>query len=221
MKHIAIMKQEIEGVEVNSISAKDLHKYLEVKKDFSDWVKMQLELDKRTQSSFKEGTDYLKNPLKVGKQIDYILTLETAKHIAMMSKVKKGSEVRQYFIDVEKQYNKELLKSLSDQQHKTLALFNTQEVMGEVITEHDKRLSTLEKNVRMESWQERNLMDAKNSKVYELAKDDKKLANSLHRKVWQLFKKRFHLPRYNELKFGQYEDGLMYIDGLTLADMVG
>ena len=221
MKHIQIIKQEVDGFEVNSISAKDLHKYLEVKKDFSDWVKTQLELDKRTQSSFKEGTDYLKNPLKVGKQIDYILTLETAKHIAMMSKVKKGREVRQYFIDIEKKYNKELIKSLSDQQHKTLALFNTQEVMGEVITDHDKRLNNLEKNVRMESWQERNLMDAKNTKVYELAGDDKAMANKLHRKVWQLFKKRFHLPRYNELKFGQYEDGLMYIESLTLADMVG
>jgi len=220
MKHIAIIKQNIEGVEINSISAKDLHKYLEVKKDFSDWIKTQLELDKRTQSTFKEDVDYLKNPLKVGKQIDYILTLETAKHIAMMSKVKKGQEVRQYFIDVEKEYNKELIKSLSDQQHKTLALFNTQEVMGEVITDHDKRLKNLENNSRLEAWQEKNLQDAKNRKVYELANGNDKLASKLHRNVWREFKKVFHLPRYNEIRVGRYEDGLMWLNSVQLHEVV-
>ena len=86
--------------------------------------------------------------------------------------------------------------------------------------EVENRLKKLEATKRLESWQERALQDAKNKKVYEIAKDDKELASKLHRKVWSLFKKAFHLPRYNELPAVKYEDGVRYIENLTLADMV-
>jgi len=43
MQHIAIFKEEFEGVEVNSISERDLHDYLEVKNDFKKWIKSKLE----------------------------------------------------------------------------------------------------------------------------------------------------------------------------------
>ena len=86
--------------------------------------------------------------------------------------------------------------------------------------EVENRLKKLEDTKRLESWQERALQDAKNKKVYEIAKDDKELASKLHRKVWSLFKKEFHLPRYNELPAVKYEDGVRYIESLSLADMV-
>ena len=86
--------------------------------------------------------------------------------------------------------------------------------------EVDERLKKLEATKRLENWQERALQDAKNKKVYEIAKDDKELASKLHRKVWSLFKKEFHLPRYNELPAIKYEDGVRYIESLTFADMV-
>ena len=219
MKHIAITKQVIDGIEVNSISGRELHKTLEVKKAFTTWITAALD----TMGSI-QGEDYVKLKTSLsgsGYQWDYMITLDLGKHIAMMSKVPMGKEIREYFIKVEKQHSEKQLVELGDHKHKIQALLEYTDKMGDVVTEHDKRIQTLEKNVRMESWMERNLMDAKNSKVYELAGDDKKLANSLHRKVWQLFKKRFHLPRYNELKFGQYEAGLEYIHGLTLSDMVG
>ena len=92
--------------------------------------------------------------------------------------------------------------------------------MGEVITEHESRIKNLELNRRLESWQEKNLQDAKNRKVYELGADDKELIKKLHMKVWSVFKKRFNLPRYNELTAGRYEDGLMYLNNLTMAEVV-
>ena len=220
MQHIAILKQEIEGVEVNSISARDLHEYLEVKKDFTDWIKTQLELDKRKQSMFEENIDYLKNPLKVGKQIDYILTMETAKHIAMLSKVKKGREVRNYFIEIEKQHSKSSNLQLQIQMERLDALTNVAHATRESIVDNTNRITALEKNRRLESWQEKALQDAKNKKVYELGADDPKLIKKLHGKIWSIFKKRFHLPRYNELTTGRYEDGLEYLNNLTLADVV-
>lgn len=88
------------------------------------------------------------------------------------------------------------------------------------VEEHGERIDALEQNRRLEAWQERALQDAKHAKVYELAKDDKKLASALHRKIWSMFKKRFHLPRYNELKMGQYENGLKYLNNISMADVV-
>ena len=214
MKHIAITQVELNGAEINSVNARDLHKNFGIKTRFADWVKRQLEL-------FIEGEDFLKieKPTE-NNTIDYILTIETAKHIAMMQKTDKGMELRKYFIDIENQHNKNLINSLSGQLKNVQALFQTQEVMGEVVTDHDRRISNLEKNRRMESWMEKNLQDAKNRKVYELANGDDKLASKLHRLVWKGFKNKFNLPRYSELTAGRYEDGLMWLNNISLADVV-
>ena len=100
------------------------------------------------------------------------------------------------------------------------SLTDVAHTLREGYVDNANRITALEKNRRLEAWQEKALQDAKNKKVYELAPDDKAMASKLHRKVWQLFKKKFHLPRYNELTTGRYEDGLMYIDSLTMSDMV-
>lgn len=124
----------------------------------------------------------------------------------LVMKLEKPAESKNLQLDIQMKR----LDSLTDVAH----------TLREGYVDNANRITNLEKNTRLENWQEKALQDAKNKKVYELAGDDKEMANKLHRKVWQLFKKRFHLPRYNELKSGQYENGLMYIDSLTLSDMV-
>lgn len=112
---------------IQTVDARDLHKNLEIKRKFTDWISQQL--DKRF---FTENKDYIvlydkniKNLLhfevkqKRGGNIknEYFLTLDTAKHVAMMSRTKRGKELRQYFIDVEKKYRKlekQLLKNKAD-----------------------------------------------------------------------------------------------------------
>ena len=88
---------------VQTVNARDLHEALGVNKKFSDWIKYQLE-------DFKENQDYVIFSQfweKIGKgrpMKDYALTLDTAKHICMMARCEKGKQLRQYFIEVEKQY---------------------------------------------------------------------------------------------------------------------
>ena len=218
MKHIAIKKEILNGAETNSVSGRELHKTLEVKKAFTTWITAAID----TMGAI-DGEDFikLKTSLKgSGYQWDYIVTLDLAKHIAMMSKVPKGKEIREYFLKIEKQYNNNLITSLEDHKHKIHSLLEYTDKMGDVVTEHDKRLTNLEKNRRMESWMEKNLQDAKNRKVYELANGDDKLASKLHRLVWKGFKNKFNLPRYSELTAGRYEDGLMWLNNISLADVV-
>lgn len=89
------------------VSARELHKGLELNKRFSDWWK-------QNSKSFEENTDFLKSPegyiKKSGKNTtrkydDYLMTLDMAKELCMMSKTEKGKEVRKYFIQVEKNWN--------------------------------------------------------------------------------------------------------------------
>ena len=93
--------------EVSAVSARDLYSALEIKKQFADWIKAQI-----NSLNLIENTDFImispKSEIK-GKGGDrrskeYILTLDAAKHIAMASRTPKGKEVRAYFIKVEKQF---------------------------------------------------------------------------------------------------------------------
>jgi len=113
---IPITPQIIGTEETNAVNARDLHKTLKSRKQFANWIKAQIE-----SLGLEENSDYVLLNQKVKQKkdksvllnqkvkqrgghnaIDYILTLDTAKHIAMASRSPKGKEVRQYFIEVEK-----------------------------------------------------------------------------------------------------------------------
>lgn len=105
MELISIKEEFINGEEQNTVDARELHKFLEVKSLFRKWIQRRIE-----EHGFIEDFDYRPN-LTAGNsggspQKDYFLTLDTAKHIALSEKTEKGRQIRQYFIDVEKQARK-------------------------------------------------------------------------------------------------------------------
>lgn len=102
MNFITIQKTKINNQNINSVNARDLYKFLESKQDFATWIKNRLQ-------DFQENVDYIRFHKKMeannATKIEYILTLETAKHISMIERNDKGREIRQYFIDFEKRAN--------------------------------------------------------------------------------------------------------------------
>lgn len=74
---------------------------MQVGKDFSNWIK-----DYITDFGFVESRDFSPNLAKStgGRQaIDYSITLDMAKHLAMLQRNEKGRQARQYFINAEKE----------------------------------------------------------------------------------------------------------------------
>ncbi len=125
---IQIVPQKIGDQDQNVVSARQLYEALYVKKDFTDWIKAQIK-----RGRFKENIDFIvvwSDPLKgvaflsetevknrtpqsltaSGFKSDYLITIETAKHVSLMSETLFGYEIRNYFIRVEQEYL-ELLKS--------------------------------------------------------------------------------------------------------------
>jgi len=87
------------------VNARELFKALKSKQDFSHWIKNRIE-----KYEFLENTDFFKrdNFIVVGNlrrpQIDYYLTIDTAKEISMIENNEVGREIRRYFIEVEKRF---------------------------------------------------------------------------------------------------------------------
>ena len=105
---IKLNETKINNELVQTVSARELHQFLGVGKDFSTWIKNRLD----TLGSV-ENQDYIvlsgesllpKTGEKRGghNRLEYFVTLDTAKHLAMMEKTDKGKEVRDYFIECEK-----------------------------------------------------------------------------------------------------------------------
>ena len=203
---IQIEKMNIGGAETNSVNARNIHEFLEIKTAFTTWFNRTCE-----KYYFVAGDDfisYLKESNGGRPMREHIVTLDMAKELCMIEPNQKGKETRKYFISIEKQ------------SQKVLTITEQIQLIAQGHHEIEDRVYRLENNTRLTNQQEVMLTQAKNNIVYHIAKDDKVFATKLHRKVWSLFKKKFCLPRYNELPNGQFQEGLDYINNLSLSDMV-
>jgi len=116
-----------------SVSGRELHEFLGVTTRYNDWFPRMVEY------GFTEGKDFnlLKNEQVrfEGKRevtrelIDHLLTIDMAKEIAMIQRTDRGKQARQYFIQVEKDYN------------------SPEKIMARALRIAEKELSTLKLDV--------------------------------------------------------------------------
>ena len=88
------------------VSGRQLHEVLGVNSNYTTWF------DRMTDYGFTENEDYVLlsnfgNQTGRGghNKVDHIIKLDMAKEIAMIQRTDKGKAVRQYFIQVEKDFN--------------------------------------------------------------------------------------------------------------------
>jgi phage anti-repressor protein/phage antirepressor YoqD-like protein len=98
-----ISEAALDGAPVQTVNARDLHTFLEVGKDFSTWIK-----DRIAAYEFTEDQDFVCSPILGSEgrgghnRMDWFLTLDMAKELAMVERNQKGKEARAYFIECER-----------------------------------------------------------------------------------------------------------------------
>lgn len=87
-----------------AVSARDLHKFLEITERFSSWFERMLQYGFVENQDFTSAKSFTLVNNGAQREIDdYALTLDCAKEISMIQRSKKGKEAREYFIKCEKQ----------------------------------------------------------------------------------------------------------------------
>ncbi|MBF0128049.1 MAG: antA/AntB antirepressor family protein [Magnetococcales bacterium] len=103
-----ISQTTINHEQVQTVNARELHAFLEVGRDFSTWVQNRID-----EYGFVDGLDFvvaegLRSPVsgsskaRPQRTIEYHLTLDMAKELAMVERNEKGRQARKYFIDCER-----------------------------------------------------------------------------------------------------------------------
>lgn len=109
LQHTLANDQMLDMVEVDiggdkqlAVDARALHAFLEVGRDFANWIKQRI-----SKYKFQENIDFVLTLAKTGVrsnvvQKDYSLSLDMAKELCMVENNDKGREARRYFIRCEK-----------------------------------------------------------------------------------------------------------------------
>lgn len=91
---------------IETVNARELHKFLEVASRFNDWIKARIE-----KYDFIANEDYivLTEKLVSGNNAvskNYYISLDMAKELSMVENNEKGKQARKYFIELEKESKK-------------------------------------------------------------------------------------------------------------------
>lgn len=97
-----------------AICARELWSFLESKQEFANWIRHRIE-----KYGFLEGKDFTIDKFVNGKNkgrfssMEYYISLDMAKELAMVENNVRGRQARQYFIEVEKRYRKNAITTES------------------------------------------------------------------------------------------------------------
>lgn len=153
------------------VSGRELHEVLEIGRDFTTWIKKMIEY------GFQENIDYVLLT-QTGEQkgrgghnkIDYILTLEMAKHIAMVQRTEIGMKVRNYFIECEKAAQNPYA-NLSPELQSIIMLDQKQQMLEQNQTKLNQRMTELEENASLDPGEYNLVCSRVSSKVNVILKE--------------------------------------------------
>ena len=129
------------------VSARELHKNLGLTTRFSKWVDQNFENFEKEQDFTSVTTVTVVNNGARKPIQDYLLTIDMAKELCMMSKTERGKEVRKYFIQVEKNWNSPdmvMHRALEISNSRVKELENKNEALALQLEESNKKANYLD-----------------------------------------------------------------------------
>ena len=136
----ALIKVDLNENQEPIVSGRELHEALEVKTAYKDWFPRMCEY------GFTEGIDFcsiLSESTGGRPETNHAIKLDMAKEIAMIQRSDKGKQVRQYFIQVEKDFN------------------SPEKVMARALKFAEQRLNVLQ----VENAQQKHMIETQRPKV--------------------------------------------------------
>lgn len=106
---VPVIPGHIGGRETTIVSARALHKALGVGRVFRSWIKGRIEEYGFTEGVDYEVVEYLSRPDPVSAKsrqqtaLEYIITVNMAKELAMVERTEQGRAIRRYFIQCEEE----------------------------------------------------------------------------------------------------------------------
>lgn len=209
---IQITKTQIGSENINSVNSREIYSHLGVKQQYADWIKLAIE-----KYDFIEKEDFTIHKFVNGRatQKDYVVSMDMAKELCMVSNTPKGKETRKYFIVAEKQSQK--LLTVSEQ----IAL------MAQGHQQIDNRLNVLEDKIEndipLTSAQKHMIKKKVNSLVYQLKQNhnfDDDFISKCYSRVWKKVKDYFAVSSYMEIPKSRFYELVRIVDSITISDVV-
>ncbi|WKY24614.1 ORF6C domain-containing protein [Lactococcus sp. bn62] len=200
------------------VSARELYKVLGVKTRFAEWWTQNSKLLVEHEDFEGVVTTAPYNPKfpdKVQQLQDYAVTADNAKHLAMQSQTKKSREIRDYFIQVEKEYKQQLLPQTPEQQIALLAQGNVN--LNKKVEQIENSVLDLTNRFGLPSNKAKVLQKKVASKVYmftggKASNAHKKIGSKVFREFYKDLNNRFDVVKYSDIPLSRYDEALEYLE---------
>lgn len=196
------------------VLGRELHEKLGIKTVYTHWF------DRMREYGFVEGTDYFTDAKNVTRgdgrqmpqmQIDHIMTLDMAKHIAMIQRTPQGMAIRQKLIELEKETAQQVMPASKELQ----AIF----VLDNRSMQHEKRICALENSMVVDYEQQRVLRRTVNNVVVKAlgGKDspayvDKSTRCKVYSECNKDIQDWFHVNSVSNIPRKRFDEALEYIN---------
>ena len=206
------------------VSGRDLHEFLEVQTQYTKWF------DRMVDYGFTENIDFVaisqKRLTAQGNETtytDHALTLDMAKEISMIQRTEKGKQARQYFIEVEKEYKKQigqsqfrLPKNLTEM---STMFFDVMKDQDKKIEEQSEKVNFLMNLSGLTSPRNKELTKARNKKIIQVcggsessSYQDKSLRSKLYNELFKSYRHRFDVNQYVDTPMKRFDEAKDYIN---------
>ena len=205
----------------NTVSGRELHKFLEIGTRFDKWFIRMCEY------WFNENDDFIrvaqKCPTLGGTQtiIDYAITLDMAKEISMLQRTEKGKQARTYFINCEKKLKEVVKKPLTTLEQLKLHYLALDEQNRE-LKQVKADVTDLKNNMPLFNIECKDLQQAVRAKGCEVLGGYGSKAyksNSIRQKVYtdiqHQLKREFGVTRYEAIKRQYLATAHMIVENYT------
>lgn len=196
------------------VLGRELHERLKIKDKYTDWMQRMIGY------GFGEDSDYYtlrKKPKRQdgtempGERIDHIMTLDMAKHIAMIQRTPQGMAIRQKLIELEKESTQQIMAPMSKELQAIFVLDNR-------TVQLDQRITAVENTMVIDYGQQKTLQKTVNRVVVDAmggkdapAYNDPHVRGRVFSECNDDIQSWFHVSSRNNIPRKRFEEAVEYI----------